>query len=210
MSGLIILSGGGNSKQAADIDRYLYDQMSSKKSLSSLYIPLALKESNYDSAEKWFRSEYPYLKKIMVIRNERDAEIAMKQKYALIYLGGGNTGKLLYTIRKYSLNKYIINQLRNGAIIYGGSAGAIILGKTITTAHDEEYDKDEDNTGLNLLGNYSVIPHFENKFSNQHLKEAKKCKTNLLGLSESSGVIFKDGKIISVVNQKGINKYINY
>ncbi|HMS23629.1 MAG TPA: Type 1 glutamine amidotransferase-like domain-containing protein [Candidatus Saccharibacteria bacterium] len=210
MSGSIILSGGGDSKQASDINRFLYDQMKSKTSLSSLYIPLALKEDYFDSAEQWFRSEHPYLEKITVVRNKQDAEKAMKKHYALIYIGGGNTGKLLYQLKEYSLDQYIITQLSSGTIIYGGSAGAIVLGKTITTAPEKEYEKDKDNRGLNLLGNYSIIPHFESKFSKHHFNEAKKYGTKLLGISESSGVIFKGGKIVSEVNKKGINKFINY
>lgn len=204
MKGLLFLSGGGDAKQANKIDASLRKAIAKRGSSKCLYIPLALKEEYFNDAVKWFESQYGYLDSIHVVTDAASAVAFSKNSYDLIYIGGGNTGKLLYRLAEYKLDKYILEHIKNGGFVYGGSAGAIILGKTITIAPTDEFISSNNNHSYNLLNNYSIVPHFDGKFSQRHLAEAKKYNSKLIGLSESSGLVFCDNKLIDSFNPEGI------
>jgi dipeptidase E len=207
MNGLILLSGGGDSKQSNRIDEYLRNTIIPVDSSRCLYIPLALKNDFYLDGLRWFTDQYNYLNQVDMVTNKSEALNYMKNSYDLIYIGGGNTGKLLYEITLYHLDQFILDHIKSGGVVYGGSAGAIIFGKTITVAPKDEFESTKDNHGLNLLGNNSIVPHFNGTFSQHHIKEAKKYNSGLIGISESSGLVFRDGEVIKKINSRGIDQF---
>ena len=207
VNGLIFLSGGGDTKQANKIDEHLRNTVASIGSSRCLYIPIALDSKYYQSGLDWFSKSYDYLNTVDMVTNESNALRFMKNTYDLIYIGGGGTGKLLYELIHYGLDKFIVDHIKKGAIVYGGSAGAIVFGKTITVAPADEFESVKDNHGFNLLAENSVVPHFEGKFSQHHLDEAQKYSSSLIGISESSGLVFRGGKIVKIFNPEGIKKY---
>jgi len=48
------------------------------------------------------------------------------QKYDTVYIGGGDTFKLLKLIRESGFDEKLLRYYKSGGAIYGGSAGAII------------------------------------------------------------------------------------
>ncbi|MED3960953.1 Type 1 glutamine amidotransferase-like domain-containing protein [Niallia taxi] len=54
-----------------------------------------------------------------------------QKQFSAIYIGGGNTFSLLNAIRISRLDKALEEFIENEGVIYGGSAGAIILGSNI-------------------------------------------------------------------------------
>jgi len=50
-----------------------------------------------------------------------------------IYIGGGNTFKLLKELKESGFDKELLKFIKEGKPVYGGSAGALILGKNILT-----------------------------------------------------------------------------
>ena len=206
MSGVIILAGGGDAAQSKMIDDYLKKLLVSKNSSRCLYIPIALPETHYAQAEEWFTSTYTYVEDLTALKSAEDASTVLKEDYDVIYMGGGNTGKLLTELHTYGLDVYIKEQLNKGAVVYGGSAGAIVLGKTIETAPPDEHSSNGRNQGLDLLSGFSVVPHFDGKFSPAHNEAAKRNQSGLLGISESTGVVFEGGRIVKVVHPEGLQK----
>jgi dipeptidase E len=202
MSSVFILSGGGDSEQAVKTDTYLQSVTASIGSLHCLYIPLALEKEYHQDALRWFTSTYDYISHIDMISDELDAARCIKKQYELIYIGGGSTGRLLYT-----LVDYIADQFKKGVIVYGGSAGAIILGKTITVAPEQEFEADRSNVGFNVLGNTSVVPHFSGTFTRRQKAEAMEHDSGLIGISESSGIVFENGCVSTKFNPVGIALY---
>ena len=84
----------------------------------------------------------------------------------VVYVGGGNTYKLLYFARKMNF-KYSLDLLfERGGIYFGSSAGSIILSPTIlsvvvdnTSSRDRNIIGLTDFAGLNFI-NFNIIVHF--------------------------------------------------
>src|SRR3989338_2370807 len=88
-------------------------------------------------------------------------------------------------------------------IIYGGSAGAIIFGRDISTASfgackDKNIVKLKDSRCLNLVNNYDLQCHYLPKEKPQVLNHMKKSKTPIIALPEDSGILVEDNKITPI------------
>ena len=82
-----------------------------------------------------------------------------------IYVSGGNTFFLLQELRKTGADKYIIEQVEQGKLYIGESAGAMILAPNVEYAKDMDdcYSLTsgvEDFVGLGIVGFYPVV-HFD-------------------------------------------------
>lgn len=140
MKGKLILSGGGDLKESYRLDEkyFLYLPPHSK----ILYIPIALKRDmmGFEACYDWFStiiSTHAKEKDIdfsMILENDVIPDLNV---FDSIYLGGGNTFKLLDYVVTKNLSSKIIDFLNIGGVVYGGSAGAIIFGKDIRTVEEE-------------------------------------------------------------------------
>jgi dipeptidase E len=215
--GYIILSGGGDFKVSFKLDERYFSLLENGSKI--LYIPIALSRTKlgYEACYDWFStiiSGHSMKKDIdftMLLENDIIPDF---KKYDSIYMGGGNTYKLLDYIYRKNLGEKIVNFLNCGGIIYGGSAGAIVLGKDIRIV-EEENDKNYPNfLGSNLLENKSVICHYEESLDSKIFLSAKKTGSQIIALPEDSGLILEpSGKIIEVIGnvyifQEGIKKQI--
>jgi dipeptidase E len=86
-------------------------------------------------------------------------------KFKAIYIGGGNTWNLIRELKDSYFDDKLSKYLELGGIIYGGSAGAIILGKRIDTHDDENKISYTDTSGLNFLNHFSVACHYREEQS---------------------------------------------
>lgn len=202
--GKIILSGGGDTDQTFILDEKYFLLLGSYSKI--LYIPAAMDLTLFqaESCYNWFSSLISIHdndgKEIdFVMLNESDP-IPDLNLFNSIYLGGGNTYKLLEYIINKGLDKKIIDFVLNGGIVYGGSAGAMILGKDIRT-FEHENDKNYINyQGLNLLKNISISCHYSETQDEELLIIANKIQSNILALPEESGIVFDStGNIIEKV-----------
>lgn len=129
---------------------------------------------------------------------ETITEKLLKNDY--IYVTGGNTFFLLQELKRTGADKIIIEQVNNGKLYIGESAGSII------TAFDIEYAKEMDSVkkapnlenynGLNLV-DFCMVPHLSN-FPFQ--KAAEKIvstyseKLNLVPISNHQAIIVIDNE----------------
>jgi dipeptidase E len=115
-------------------------------------------------------------------------------------VGGGNTFKLLRDFRKSGFDKLLLKFHKAGGHIYGGSAGAIILGKTIATAkHADKNEVELTNLkGLNLAKNFAVWCHYQVKDRHNLEILSKDERISILALEESAGAIVQNDLIIPV------------
>ena len=193
---MLILSGGGDSDIVEPIDRFFVNLVDKGKAI--VYIPIAMEEScfTYEECLQWFTKTYSKygIHKIVMWTDLQGKKLS--NNYAAVLIGGGNTYKLLKAFKDSNFDKKCIRYHNNGGIIYGGSAGAIIFGKTIDTAkHADENIVDlNDTSGLNLLGNKDVWCHYtevDDELINDYNNE-------LFILYEESGIVFDKDRVTEI------------
>lgn len=204
----LFLCGGGSGKQIV----YALNKFSAllDKTKPILYIPLAFKNSNYDSCSKWFEEEIKLigLNHFEMVRSSKELSKKDFNKYCALFIGGGNTYKLLKELKENSNFEKIDEYLKNNGIIFGGSAGAIIFGKDINSCliEDNNIVNLNDCAGFNYLNDYSILCHL-NKAN------FKKNKDYLIDYSIKNKTIYlPEEDVIIVTNKKiefvGKSKYV--
>lgn len=201
----LILSGGGDEKDSEPLDKLFLEQMVNNGKL--LYIPIAWKGGDFDGCKEWFGSTF---KNLGFTNYEMWTDISNKafeelDVFAGIYIGGGNTYSLLHDFRETDFYKPLLKYINTGKPVYGGSAGAIIMGNNIDTASiGEDSDTNDvglaDTSGFNLVSNYSVQCHYEDNQKDEHLEFCAKSGSTLIALTERNGLHVTE-ESIKVVGQ---------
>ena len=204
----LFLCGGGSGKQI----NFALNKFSKliDKNKPILYIPLAMNDDDYDNCESWFSSEINFLNtnKYEMVKSSYELSQKNFNDYSSLFIGGGNTYKLLKDLKDNNNFKKIKEYLDNGGIVFGGSAGAIIFGKDIDIClNDDGNIVNLNNTsGFNCLNDYSILCHF----NNSNFKKNKKYLTNYsknyktIYLPEEDVIIISDDKLEFI----GKKKYI--
>ena len=132
----------------------------------------------YDSCYEWIKKEISMIDipNIEMIRSFEELTNKDFNKYSLIYIGGGNTYKLLNGIKTTNTFNKLKKYLQNDGIIYGGSAGSVIFGKDINIIKVmDNNDVDiKDTSGFNYLNGMSLFVHYTNYKSKYTEEENKK------------------------------------
>ena len=121
----------------------------------------------------------------------------------IIYLDGGNTFYFLNSLRKNRLMWRLKTFVRNGGVLAGLSAGAIILTPNIKTAAFPAFDCDENYNRLKNFNSLGVVP-FE---FFPHYKNSKRYNDAILNYSSNSDnpiIASSDGHGL-VVTSKGVS-----
>lgn len=191
----LYLCGGGSGEQIA------YSLFKFSKDLDKtkpiLYIPLAMNEEKYNSCYEWFNREINFMgiDKFDMVRSSRELLEKNFNDYCAIFIGGGNTFKLLKEIREYNNYERILDYLENDGIVFGSSAGAIIFGKDINISllDDNNNIGLNDTKSFNLLNDYSILCHLNND-------SFKRNKEYLIEYSKRNKVIYIPEEIVILVN----------
>lgn len=162
----LFLGGGGGGKDSIELDKKFVASLDLSKPL--LYIPIATNTAKYpySGCVAWLSGVLePLGVTDIVMWVEEDLKIKTKEdftQFSGIYIGGGNTYKLLKELKEFGTFDILSLLAKEGMPIYGGSAGAIILAKTIIPAGF----LDENNVGisnfsaLDLVDGYDVWCHY--------------------------------------------------
>lgn len=202
----LYLCGGGSSKQIL----YALLSFSNKldKSKPILYVPLAMDESRYNSCCNWFKEEIKYmgLSNFEMVKSSEELSMKNLYNYSAIFIGGGNTYKLLNELKQNNNFEKVENYLKNNGIVFGGSAGAIIFGKDINTCllDDGNTVGLKDTKGFNLLNNYSILCHLKNKNLKKNKKYLQKfsIKEKVIYLPEEDVILVENNKMSIIGNKK--------
>ncbi len=192
MIGTLFLSGGGNEKQTYEIDEIFLQGVN-----SILYIPWAWPNDDFASCEKWIKKCMQQHKKVDIttattIEMPKDIE-----SYDAIYIGGGNTFKLLKRLRETKLDKKLVELYKKGKTIYGGSAGTLIWGYDIQTAKlckdkDKNIVKIRDTSGFNQLAGFNLQAHYESDQLTEHQHYVKKTNRSIIAIPEESALMVSE------------------
>ena len=195
----LLLSGGGDACQVKELDSFFAKEIKGGK---VLYIPVAMDKIPYDDCFSWFKDTYMEygIDNIDMCINLNECNNL--NDYSAIFIGGGNTFKLLKEIKESNFDKKIIEYLNNDGFVYGGSAGAIIFGKNIETAIHADKNKVDlkDLNSLDLLNGYNVWCHYDEE---KDKEELKKIEGNIFVLFEESG-LFYNGKTFTKIGKEYI------
>lgn len=107
-----------------------------------------------------------------------------------IFISGGNTFSLLDQVRRSGFETALMQFAAQGGTIYGGSAGAILLGQDILTcAHlDENRVGLDDSRGLNMVSGFCIWCHYQPEDDQRIFEYVTRNGWPVLALSERSGV----------------------
>ena len=204
----LFLCGGGCGDQTTLANNKFGKYLDKSKPI--LYIPLAMEEKMYKGCKEWFSGEvknFGYDKFEMVKSSKELAEKDFNN-YSALFIGGGNTFKLLAEIKQNGNYEKIVEYLKNDGIIFGGSAGAIIFGKDINTClvDDGNLVNLENTKGFNYLNDFSILCHLKNNSFEKNLHHLCKCSVGnkIIYLAEESVIYIHDDKISLL----GDNKYV--
>ncbi|MFT7644921.1 MAG: dipeptidase E [Candidatus Paceibacteria bacterium] len=210
MSKRIFLGGGGDENQAKEIDN-LYGKTIGNGA-KVLYIPIAWsKPEQFNSCLNWFKNAYARFDfEIEMLTDLNDVDYDFLDKFDSIYIGGGNTFALLKIIRETNFSDLLNRFIDSGKAVYGGSAGAIVLGKDISTAFignctDENIVQITDFLGLGVASGYSIKCHYEEE--KEAVEEFSMTNnTSVLAISETGGVFIEGDKLTLVGDVEVIKK----
>ena len=198
----LFLSGGGSGEKSRILDKKFVATVGKAKPI--LYIPLAIDKKRYPYPEcfKWINKTFNPLglKKIELwtekeLKQKPESEL---KQFGGIYIGGGNTFYLLQELKDSGFLSKLDKLIKKDVPVYGGSAGAIICGKTILTSHDENFVGLKNFDGMNLVNNFDLWCHYEPSMDNEILQYKQKYGLNVIALPEDCG-LYVTNEIIEVV-----------
>lgn len=189
------------------------------KSKPMLYVPLAMESSRYDSCYEWIKNEMGLINVTNIEMVTSGNELFEKKlnNYCAIFIGGGNTYKLLKELKTSKSFNKIKEYINNDGIVFGGSAGAIIFGKDIDSCkmQDENKVNLKDPKGFNIIKDYSLLCHLNrndgikfnrDKNSDYLLNFSKKNKTIYL---PDNDTIFATDDEIKIIGNSEFRIYEN-
>jgi len=115
-----------------------------------------------------------------------------------IWVTGGNTFFLWHHMRRSGTDAMIRQRLKDGALYVGCSAGSIVAGLSLETAHWKGWDDDtvvdvdwtdESNRRTMGLTQHVIFPHYEPQWADLVEERRGACAHALLCLDESSAFI---------------------
>jgi dipeptidase E len=222
----IIAIGGGKimvpanrEPQTSLIDQSIVQQ-AKRKSPRVLFIPTA-SEDNRDYCDA-FRNQYEgrlgcSVQELLLYR-DRPSNRKMQMLIAqsdIIYVGGGNTLRMMKLWRKLGVDKCLDKARKRGAVLSGLSAGAICWFRQGNS--DSRKFKDETNktlikvTGLNYA-DLLMCPHYDvEKHRQPALKAMMKTTQGIaVGLDNCAALHIKDDKYRILSSKKNKKAYLVY
>jgi len=160
----VFLNGGGADIQTIVAYKKLNQIIDHSK--PCLYIPLAMNQEKYNSCYEWVTDELKSIEipNIDMVRSAEELSIKNLNDYSFLFIGGGNTFKLLHDLKKCGAFEKISEYINNDGIVFGGSAGAIIFGKDLEACKlaDANEVNLQDINGFDVLNGISILCHYTN------------------------------------------------
>lgn len=190
----LILGGGGS----ADDLRVLTSAWVSP-GLRVVYWPFALEPGQYGAGSRWWRAalgDDVHLDTWHDLTAHAPGELDGAD---VLLVGGGNTYALLDHVRRSGWVEPAVAWVRTGGTYVGDSAGAVLAGADIDVARfaDPNDVGLTDTTGLALLPDVLVRPHYEPGDLDELRGWMQETGRSVLGLPERGGVVIEAGLVTS-------------
>ena len=134
MGKIIAIGGGEIGRPGTKIETFLIDKeiikQTGKKNPKLLFIPTASSESEsyYAVVKKYFTDKHNCKVDVLYLLKEKYSEKELRDKILatdIVYVGGGNTKKMLSVWRKLGVDRILKEAYDKGIVLSGLSAGAI-------------------------------------------------------------------------------------
>lgn len=198
----VFLCGGGADNQTIEANKRLNEIIDHSK--PCLYIPLAMEQERYDSCYEWISGELknvniPYIE---MVRSANELATKNMMDYSVIFIGGGNTFKLLNDLKASGIFDKIKEYLDDGGVAFGGSAGAIIFGADLEACllDDTNEVNLNETSGFDVLNGISILCHYTNRTT----EKDEQSKQYLLEISKHRKVVALPEEVTLFVNDDSI------
>lgn len=188
--GTLGLVGGAEWNPECSFDRYFLEKSGG---LEVTLLPTAAAyerpQGSVDFATRWFSSLGAKVNPMMIL-TRADAENTDFARHlessSFIYLGGGSPMHLFSVLKESICYEAIVSAFRNGAVLAGSSAGAMVLGDPMVDPRGGGLT-----LGLGLVKDLAVLPHYastsaELKHRTQSLAEPE---VIIAGIDEQTALI---------------------
>lgn len=195
----IILAGGGNAEQSKKLDDFFSSKLSNKK---MLFLPQAVSPElwEYEKSYEWIQKPKAFQNiTIDMWKSLKDKSLVDLLEYDAIYIMGGNTFALLKKFREAGMLDLLREYIKCGKMVYGISAGAILMGESVQVAEigpGGEGDPNdvgvENMTGMRQLEGYTVYTHYDVNEDDLLREYVKRYNAKLICIPEESGVYVQE------------------
>ena len=199
----LVLAGGGNEDQSIVVDEFFLKLFDNSKQM--LYIPIAIDLEGKHPPEaclRWIKNAFHRFDFSNIDMKVDLLEISETdlRRYGAVYIGGGNTFKLLREFRKTGfytkLQRYIQDDI---GPVYGGSAGAILMGKSIMTARlgdmiDEYVEGISEFQSYNFVQGNDIDCHYFEKHDSKVFEYVRNNRRGVISIPEESGLYVSDNR----------------
>ena len=181
----IFLAGGGGAEESRLLDEQFVRLLDLAKPL--VYMPNAMRSKSYQACLEWFRSVMEPLGIVAIEMWDDLRSSRPTGEIAGVYIGGGDTVKLLREIRTAGFDGYLREVALKGIPLYGGSAGAIILGEDIRTAPEASQLSETETVGLGIIKGYSIFCHYKTEDLESVMKLSDDLRKHVIAIPEKAG-----------------------
>lgn len=175
-----------------------------KHPVKALFIPYAAVTFSYDTYEQKVSERFREVgHDIVSIHHFKDPVKAVR-KAAAIVVGGGNTWKLLKTIRENKLIEIVREKVLNDTPYIGWSAGSNVACPTIRTTNDMPVVEPDSFNSFNLIP-FQINPHYLDVNPAGHAGETREQRIEefieinpdvyVVGLREGTLLIIENSKM---------------
>ncbi len=195
----MILAGGGGADDSLPLDERFAEWTGDQGKM--LYLPIAMdgQSRSYTSCLDWVSGVFRPLgiTDLHMWTELSGKDVDELESFTSIYIGGGNTFRLLSLLRASAFDQALVNFVNRGGAVYGGSAGAIVLGRDILTcAHMDLNDAGlVDTRGLDLVDGYAIWCHYRPEDDERIAAYVADHGIPVLALSERAGVQVDNGHL---------------
>jgi dipeptidase E len=197
----VALGGGGGATDSRLLDEVFATWIGSQGRL--LYWPVALRGIRpFPSCLEWITATFAPLNvnQITMWTDLCEHQASELDEFDAVYIGGGNTFALLHELRKSGFERYLKDYVGRGKAVYGGSAGAAVLGRDIQTVN--YIDRNDvglvETEGLNLAAGHAIWVHYQPQDDNLIETYVHQYQQPVIALSERSGTVIDQAGIRTV------------
>jgi dipeptidase E len=193
----VVLGGGGGTADSRLLDEVFATWIGSQGRL--LYLPIALRGiRSFQFCLEWVTATFAPLRvnQITMWTDLSEHQVSELDQFDGVYIGGGNTFALLDELRKSGFEGSLRECVCRGKAVYGGSAGAAVLGRDIRTVNYLDCNEVGlvETQGLDLAESHAIWVHYQPQDDNLIDAYVGQYQQPVIALSERSGIVIdQDG-----------------